>query len=173
MTTWMTATEKNNKGFEIQRATKPDQFVVVGWTNAAGNGNSTLLNTYNFEDKNVNANVLYYYRLRQVDLDGKESYSKTVAAIIHEKGVVILNAYPNPYSVATTIKYIISRPTIVTIEISDMSGKLVKKYQQGLQNEGSYAVPFSGKEFGLNAGLYNVVIWCDDERHQLRLTETE
>jgi len=173
LTTWMTASEKNNKGFEVQRAIKNGQFVAIGWVEANGNGSSTKLSTYNLEDKDVRPNVIYYYRLRQVDLDGEESYSKVVAAIIREKGVVEINAYPNPYKESTTIKYILSRPTIVTVEINDMSGRLVKKYQQGLQNEGSYSIPFSVSEMGLNTNSFNVTIWCDDQRNQLRITRVE
>ena len=82
-------------------------------------------------------------------------------------------SYPNPYKETTSIKYILSRPTIVSIEINDMSGKLVKKYQQGLQSEGSYTVPFSAKSMDLRSGTYNVSIWCDDQRYQLRLTEID
>jgi hypothetical protein len=169
--TWITASELNNKGFELQRATKPDVFEVIGWVD--GNGTSNRMNTYQYDDRNVSVNVLYYYRLRQVDLNGKETFSKTVAAIIRDNGFVVYNAYPNPFKESTVIRYILSRPTIVTIEITDMSGKLVKKYLQGLQEEGTYSIPFTGNTSGIRAGVYNVALWCDNQRYQLRLTETE
>ena len=67
----------------------------------------------------------------------------------------------------------ITRAAMVTIEIMDVTGKMVKRYQQGLQDAGQYTFPFSAKNNGLSAGTYMVSVWCDDQRYQLRLTEND
>ncbi|MFN0188523.1 MAG: FlgD immunoglobulin-like domain containing protein, partial [Bacteroidia bacterium] len=168
---WTTANEVNNRGFEVQRATNPDVFTTIGWVD--GNGTVNVMKNYKFVDDDVQPNQVYYYRLRQVDYDGQFTITKVIAAIIRDNGAVIVEAFPNPYKEATTIRYMITRPAMVTIEIMDVTGKMVKRYQQGLQDAGQYTFPFSAKNNGLSAGTYMVSVWCDDQRYQLRLTEND
>ncbi len=67
---WATAEESSNDYFEVQRSENGTTWYVVG--KVAGAGNSSNVNTYTFTDRNATAPVLYY-RIRQVDLDGKAS----------------------------------------------------------------------------------------------------
>ncbi|MBK9637645.1 MAG: T9SS type A sorting domain-containing protein [Bacteroidetes bacterium] len=168
---WSTASEVNNRGFEVQRATDPDHFATIGWVE--GNGTTNLLKSYKFLDEEVVANKIYYYRLRQVDFDGQFTFTKIIACIIKDNGAVLVEAFPNPYREATTIRYMLTRSSMITIEVMDATGKIVKRYQQGLQDAGQYTMPFSGKNNGLSSGTYMVTVWADDERYQLRLTEND
>ncbi|MGB8193551.1 MAG: sialidase family protein [Chitinophagaceae bacterium] len=72
---WQTATEQNNKGFEVERSTDGGNFRKIGFV--AGAGNSNVLRSYSFVDKDVNQ-PLYYYRLKQVDEDNRFEYSAIV-----------------------------------------------------------------------------------------------
>ncbi|HEX6180199.1 MAG TPA: hypothetical protein VFZ47_03090 [Chitinophagaceae bacterium] len=72
---WLTATEQNNKGFEVERSTDGGNFRKIGFV--AGAGNSNMLRSYSFVDKHVNQ-PLYYYRLKQVDADNRFEYSAIV-----------------------------------------------------------------------------------------------
>ncbi len=168
---WVTASEVNNKGFEILRATDPDHFSTIGW--AEGHGTTNELQNYTFTDTDVKPNQIYYYRLRQVDFDGQFVLTKIVACIIRDNGAVVLEAYPNPYRESTTLRYMLTRPTMITIEVTDATGKMVKRFQQGLQDSGTYTMPFSAKNNGLSAGTYMVTVWADDQHYQLRLNENE
>lgn len=116
---------------------------------------------------------MYYYRLKQVDFDGQTTMSVIVAAVLKDQGVLVLEAFPNPYKEVTSIGYILSRASMITIEVSDMNGKLVKRYLQGLQSPGQYTMPFSAKSNGWSAGTYMVTVWCDDQRYQLRIAEND
>lgn len=169
--TWTTASEVNNKGFEVLRATDPDHFTTIGWVE--GNGTTNVMKSYTFIDSDVQPNQIYYYRLRQVDFDGQSTLTRIVACIIKDNGAVIVEAYPNPYRESTTLRYMISRPSLITIEITDATGKLVKRYQQGLQDAGMYTMPFAAKNNGLSAGSYMVSVFADDQRYQLRLNEQD
>jgi len=166
---WITATETNNRGFDIQKSTNGKEFTTIGWVD--GNGTTDNSSDYSFEDKDVRANVVYYYRLKQIDNDGKESLSKVVASVIKDISVVVYDVFPNPYKDMTQLRYIITRPANVTIEISDILGRMVKKYQQGLQDEGTYSIPFSAKQNGYPAGIYNLTLWCDDQHYTVKLNE--
>jgi hypothetical protein len=95
--TWITQKEINNRGFEIQRyQEESNQYKPIGWINAFSNAVNG--HTYNFTDDKVLVNVLYLYRLKQVDIDGKSvlSYirSAKVAGVVNES----FRISPNPAS---------------------------------------------------------------------------
>ncbi|MFZ4621609.1 MAG: right-handed parallel beta-helix repeat-containing protein, partial [Bacteroidota bacterium] len=73
---WLTATELNNYGFEIERKTM-DNWRMVGFVDGSGTTNAPK--EYSFSDKNLQCGK-YSYRLKQIDRDGKFSYSNTVEA---------------------------------------------------------------------------------------------
>ncbi len=168
---WFTSAEVNSKGFEIQRATNPAEFETINWVD--GNGTTSMLHDYMIDDDNVQPNRVYYYRLHYVDNNGNSSNSKTVACIVREQGVVVFEVYPNPFKESTDIQYLLSHPSEVTVDITDMTGKRVKHYQQGLQSSGRYAIHLVGKEDGMPAGIYTVTLWCDDQRFQKQITEID
>ncbi|TAG39387.1 MAG: LamG domain-containing protein [Cytophagia bacterium] len=85
---WKTATELNNKGFEIESSKNSTSFTKIAFVDGAGN--STNIRNYQFNVQNSDDT---YYRLKQIDFDGSFSYS----SIIFVKGIEnIVNVYPNP-----------------------------------------------------------------------------
>ena len=91
---WTTASEKNSAYFEVQRSLNGETFAKVAHTPARGNTNQ--LTAYTALDSAVPAGTLYY-RLRQVDLDGKVAYSPVV--VVGALGqLATLQVYPNPAS---------------------------------------------------------------------------
>ncbi len=88
---WNTATESKNIGFEVQRSEDGVNFVKIGFVDGAG---TTAQNkTYTFTDKESTQS--YYYRLRQVDVDGDANFSK-VLYINADTQDEVLKIYPNP-----------------------------------------------------------------------------
>jgi CHRD domain/Secretion system C-terminal sorting domain len=71
---WNTVSETNNKGFQIEKSVDGKDFENIGFIK--GNGNSKTQTSYSFIDKNPFK--FNYYRLRQMDYDGKETVSKIV-----------------------------------------------------------------------------------------------
>lgn len=69
---WKTATESNNKGFDVQRSSDAVNWVTIGFIN--GKGNSSIESSYQFTDKDA-ASGKNYYRLQQHDFDGNRKYS--------------------------------------------------------------------------------------------------
>ena len=87
---WATANEVNNKGFQVERLNaQGNVWDILGFVNAKGKGSS-----YDFTDNTPLSTS--YYRLRQLDNDGKETYSKVIS--ISSKGSDKLKIYPNPVS---------------------------------------------------------------------------
>jgi hypothetical protein len=77
---WITATEINNEGFEIQRSVDGENFTSIGWV--YGNGSTTEIIEYKFKD-NEPMQGINYYRLKQIDFDGQYEYSNIVSATIN------------------------------------------------------------------------------------------
>ncbi len=75
---WKTASENNNKGFEIERSQDGVNWNGIGFV--GGNINSSVERSYQFSDVNPLSDKAVY-RLRQVDQDGKFSYS--IIASVH------------------------------------------------------------------------------------------
>ncbi len=91
---WETASEVNNKGFEIQVSDNAQTFKTIHFVE--GRGNTTTIQSYSHTTINPNDG---YYRLRQVDFDGTFSYSP----IVFVEGIENLKVYPNPSNGKFTI----------------------------------------------------------------------
>jgi hypothetical protein len=75
---WITAEEKNNALFIIERSIDGKHFQSIG--NVKGNGTTTDKHNYSFEDRDPSVG-LNYYRLQTVESSGATSYSKIVSVI--------------------------------------------------------------------------------------------
>jgi len=148
---WITATEKNNMGFDIERNTgNSSAWKKVGFVN--GYGTSSEEHKYSFSDYNLSDGI-YSYRLKQADFDGTVSYSKTVEAeILNEASYQLLQNYPNPFNPETVIEYTIPADEFVDIIVFDVLGNEVTTIFSGLQKKGSHTVRFEGSN--LNSGVY-------------------
>lgn len=117
---WSTASELNNKGFEVERMLETENaFSKIAWVN--GRGNSTQTTYYQLLDKNAFSNVSYY-RLKQVDLDGTFSYSDIRAVRGVEDGARLIDVFPNPIDDYINIR-LTTKATTATIKVQDASGK--------------------------------------------------
>jgi parallel beta-helix repeat protein len=156
---WTTATEINNLGFELQRSADGVNFGKLSFiASAAQNGNSTRAITYNFNDVRPLIGS-GYYRLKQIDKDGKVTFSKVVllkGAKVTE--MVIASLYPNP--VSRTLNLVIAAPAIdeMRVVLTDLSGKIV---QQKLLKTiiGDNKIAFDVQQ--LAAGTYLLKLVCN------------
>jgi hypothetical protein len=153
---WRTATEINNRGFEIQRKADDNNWIVLAFKN--GNGTTTNANNYSFTDNTsgLNANKLSY-RLRQVDFNGQSQYSPVVLVdnIIPVNYGVSQN-FPNPFNPSTIIKYQIPQNSLVSLKVYNSLGQEVATLVNGMVNAGSYEVQLNSSN--LSSGVYYYVI---------------
>ncbi len=158
--TWQTATEVNCKGFEIERSIDNINFSNVGFVaTKANNGNSNSTINYNYSDlKPIDGNN--YYRLKQIDQDGKANYSNTIL-IKQEKfnQIRITGVYPNP--VKHKINVLMESPTndMVNLMVTDMFGKII------IQEDVKLHVGENMKQLNINhltQGTYLIKIVCTD-----------
>lgn len=118
---WTTATESNNDYFAIERSTNGAEFVQIAKVDGAGNSLNTL--NYSYRDEN-SLKGISYYRLKQVDFNGKFTYSEICSVTNNGDGNIVF--YPNPVKNSLTIDYEFSeKPISNVISITDVTGKLV------------------------------------------------
>ncbi len=154
---WKTATEVNNYGFEVERAsslTSP----ILSWERigfVSGNGNSNSPKEYNFTDKSHKQCGLYLYRLKQLDADGKFEYSEVVEVMIEAPISYTLNQnYPNPFNPSTTIEYALPMDSKVSLELYSIVGEKIADLVNLEQSTGFYAYQFSISNLKLTSGIY-------------------
>ncbi len=147
---WQTATETNNKGFEVQRSTDKVNFTTL--TFVAGNGTSAERHSYSYlDDSFVNGKV--YYRLKQVDFDGTYSYSNVIEADFSMPLTFELSQnYPNPFNPSTTIKFAIPTASKVVVKVFDVLGREVAILANQDFAAGRYSLQFNAN--GLSSGVY-------------------
>jgi Secretion system C-terminal sorting domain len=98
---WITATERNNDYFTIERSKDAINFEKVGVLK--GSGNSQNFMNYSFNDTNYLEGISYY-RLKQTDYDGNFEYSSIVSVNCAVEKTERIKVYPNPISNELTIE---------------------------------------------------------------------
>jgi hypothetical protein len=133
---WVTASEKFNDGFDVERSMDGVNFEKIGFVKSTGNMQTTQY--YNFLDYNSTQNT--YYRLKQMDTDEAFNYSKIITLSIISGGKTknTIFAYPNPVKEILTIEANVSEPS--QLEIVDVVGRVVHK--QNVET-GNYQIPMT------------------------------
>ena len=126
---WATASEENNDYFLIQRSDDGVKFETIDEVNGAGNSNEYI--TYQVLDYSPINNVAYY-RLKQVDYDGKNTISDIIA--VRNNAVKSVNIYPNPSD--GNIK--IETTEDIEIVIYTASGQEIARYINNANSVSSY-----------------------------------
>ena len=162
---WTTETEINNSGFLVERGTDGIEFTSLGFV--PGNGNSTELHSYTFNDKNVESRKRYYYRLKQIDNDGTSEYTKIVSAQLGgDKQQRIGEFIPNPTSSIANVEIYSVTDQKVTFEFKNTLGQVVKKGDVMIRRgSNSYRLDVSD----LASGNYLVVINTPEQIYTKKL----
>jgi hypothetical protein len=153
---WKTATELNNRGYEIERSSGNNSdgsvtFTKIGFVNGAGN--SLVTNSYSFSDKLTRSGI-YNYRLKQIDNNGEFKFSSVVEVNYNSviEGFYLDQNYPNPFNPSTTINYSIPEASNVRLSVFNALGQQVKLIENGFRNAGSYQVTLYADD--LTSGIY-------------------
>ncbi len=153
---WSTASEINNSHFEIQQSFDAENFQTVGRIDGAGNSN-TILNYKSIVENTEN--IQTYYKLKQVDFDGKFEYSKVIAVNCSENQLSSIDVYPNPFTNEISIDFNTLLKYNVKVEVRNKLGILIK-VEVIEANSSNNKIELSRN---LSAGIYFVVISNDKE----------
>lgn len=147
---WMTATELNNSGFEIERKSSSTSWTKIGFV--PGHGTTSEAKNYSYSDNNLGTGN-YSYRLKQVDFDGTSEYSKVVEVEIETPNNFELSQnYPNPFNPTTSIKFNLPEAGNVKLTVYNLLGQEVKSLVNGFRTAGTYTINFDASK--LSSGIY-------------------
>lgn len=156
---WITAAEVNNAEFQIERSIDNLTFEMIGRVEGAGNSQTPSIYTY--QDGDLIHSVLYY-RIRQVDLDGKFSYSEVREVNFGDGLGLHVDLFPNPATKQIALQLNSDTERTFQLQMIDARGKIIlkklisfgpseHKIQVGHLAEGVYSLmlidDMSGKTF--------------------------
>lgn len=160
---WMTASEINNMGFEVERLpnykigrlqdlpNRQTDWEKIGFVE--GKGTTTESNHYSFVDQGLDPGF-YTYRIKQIDFDGSIQYYNLAETI--EIGVpsefLLLQNYPNPFNPSTRISWQTSFGSHQILKIYDILGNEIATLVDEFKPAGRYEVEYH--DHGLPSGLY-------------------
>jgi len=154
---WVTETEVNNYGFEVERKVSSEQLSASNWEVLGfieGHGNSNSPKEYNFLDEGINYGN-YDYRLKQIDNDGTFEFSDIIevdAGNIPE-GYVLEQNYPNPFNPSTVIKFALAESQQATLTVYDILGNEIAQLFNKTTEAGKvYEIEFNAS--ALSSGVY-------------------
>jgi hypothetical protein len=140
---WETVNEINNDYFEVERSANGTDFGAIG--KVPGTGTSTVGHSYSFSDSHPREGT-NFYRLRQVDLDGKASYSPVITVIVTNDKLFAIG--PNPAREVLTVEMGGTLAADGMFRILDLQGKVLKVIHANQNNTQQVFVS------GLAAGTY-------------------
>jgi len=153
---WETATEVSNYGFNIEKNTA-GIWKNIGFVKGSGNSNSNK--KYLFADNNLLGGNKFLYRLKQIDLDGKFTYSNSIEVNFIPKIFALSQNYPNPFNPSTTIEYSIPNPGIVSLKLYNILGEEVAQLVNEYKEPGYYKYGFANNNSRmLSSGVYFYVL---------------
>ncbi len=156
---WITSSEKNNKGFEVERKALSQQSLVsnleykkIGFVE--GKGTTTHSQYYSFTD-NLDLPGKYLYRLKQIDFDGSSKIYEPVEADLNFPLEFRLEQnYPNPFNPSTKIEFQIPNRSFVSLIVYDVLGNEVARLLNDIKDAGFYAMEFDTGNYNLSSGVY-------------------
>ena len=165
---WQTASETNNAGFDIQRSVDGSAFTTIGFRQGAGT--TEQAQSYRFVDSDLPFEASdVKYRLRQVDLDGTESFSDVrTVSIAAPQTLDLQGAFPNPATTQATVRYRLPKDGSVQLSVYNVLGQRVMTLVDGEQSAGSkeYTIDTGA----LSSGVYFVRLRADGRSLTERIT---
>lgn len=121
---WATASEQNNKGFEIERSIDGRNWVNIGFI--AGKETTSIQQHYQFTDVEP-ASGANYYRLKQVDFNGQFDYT-SIVLVQFVKENISASIFPNPVKEQLTLSISSSQVSTAQVSIFDHTGRRVSSF---------------------------------------------
>ncbi len=159
---WKTLSEINNYGFEVQRsAAVADGFSTLPGGLVRGHGTTLAPQLYAFDDASAGPGT-WYYRLKQIDLNGSIHFVEPVRAEAAAGNVAaggsappefaLLQNHPNPFNPSTTIRFDLASDRDVSLKVYNALGQVVSELVSGHRPAGRYSIVWDAS--GIASGVY-------------------
>jgi len=137
---WHTATETNNRGFDIERSPYSADASGLSWEKIGfvqGSGTTTTPRRYSYEDLPVGGQK-FVYRLRQLNIDGSARNSENRIVSLSGLDYALFNISPNPVKGSVQLKYRIPQREMVNITIYSTDGRHIRTLVNESKETGLY-----------------------------------
>ena len=151
---WTTATELNNKGFEIEQSFDNQIFNTIGFV--PGFGTTTESKSYSFKISDAQTGT-QYYRLRQIDFDGTYTLYNSVeidGPVIRE--FALYQNHPNPFNPSTTISFSIPVESNVSLKLFNILGQQVATIANKDFQAGNHKIDFNAGILSSGTYIYTI-----------------
>jgi len=167
---WKTASETNNAGFRVQRATE-DGWTSLGFVDSkATGGTTTEAQSYRFNVEQELGPGTHRFRLKQTDLDGTTHLSDVVSVDVQMSKALSLSApAPNPVVQQAAISFAVKENAEATVSLYNTLGQKVSTLYQGTPPVGQ-AKDLTLSTDGLPSGVYLVRLQADGQSRTQRVT---
>ena len=162
---WTTANEQNSRQFNIERSDDGASFRTVGIVDAAGNSVSDK--NYSYHDREI-VQEKNYYRLKQVDLDGKFEYSKIILLRKPLAGKDIIQILSNPIDQAIDLQLGNVRKGRADFRLFDMNGKTLLRRSMEIVSSSRIRIQLPN---GVSSGVYNLEMILDGQRWSVKVVK--
>ncbi|MEQ9289848.1 MAG: T9SS type A sorting domain-containing protein [Cyclobacteriaceae bacterium] len=158
---WATLVEINNHVFSIERSGDGVAFAEIGQVSGHGNSKERIDYQYTDETASRDFSGKVYYRLKQIDYDGRHEHSEITMVFIKALGVELKNIRPNPFVSQLSLSLMGTQNEEIKVSIYDMDGKNIFAQTTTIDKghnvihvdyldripEGIYCVNITGAEF--------------------------
>jgi len=167
---WVAQSEANHSGYNILRAENQNLSEAIK-INPILIDNGTQVGSlvsYNYIDQEAYSNMIYYYWLESVALNGSSEFFGPLGVTIGDPNLdplppaipmatKLMNAFPNPFNPNTNIRYSLKTSGKVNISIYNVKGQLIKTFTNEHLSPGFYQVSWDGRDLTgkpMPSGIY-------------------
>ena len=164
---WTTESEVDNLGFHLYRAEDKEggigEYVQINRDLIPGMVGVSTRTSYAFVDGSIPHAGIYWYRLEDVDVDGRTTLHDPISVTVLAPAFTsVPTAYalhqntPNPFNPVTTIAYDLPEACDLVLTIYSSTGQQVATLVSGPQEAGHYEVVWDGRRFGDGIYVYRL-----------------
>ncbi len=168
---WQTQSETNLQGFYIFRSQADAVAQAALISGLISASNSSTLQSYVYDDKEITATGTYYYWLQSLDFDGSNQFHGPISFYYEPAGgnaspdipltTALSRIYPNPFNPTATISFSLAKLSEANLKIYNTRGQIVRGFDLGTLDLGWHQVVWDGKDYAgsdCGTGLYLVVL---------------
>ena len=151
MVNWETASESGNLGFNVLRSLTENGIYEKINEKLISSGSE---GKYQYNDTDVDAGNIYYYKLEDISVGGIKTHHGPVSAEAPVPSKFDLSQnYPNPFNPTTSIRFELPNNSDVTLEVYNIMGQMVRQLVDSKIEAGYHTVNWNGmNESGMRVG---------------------
>jgi hypothetical protein len=175
--TWRTESELNSAGFHVWRSLSEDKvYNKITSAIIPSQGNTSVAQEYSYSDKNVESDILYWYKIEELSTNGESKFFGPISVMGVKpvpKHYGLGQNYPNPFNPETMIEFQLPENADVAIVVYSLLGQEVKTLVKEKMEAGYQKIAWYGKDNNdvkVPSGMYIIQMQAGDFRQIRKMT---